>query len=363
MLQAEIRTEEKTFSPCFPVAEVALHNKTHPHDLIIRSIIEEVPPPLFICLELRAEVTMNATKSPWKEIEPIQHYYIPCSLSAGFGLIAVLICLFILFLVRRTKSRLHTVNHLLICNTCLASMFYCVVININYVYLIFIPSETSDISCRLRAYFAYTSIAAVIYSYFIQAISRFCFSVLSLKYRWLITFPAHYLLILVQWSVVFLLTLPAIVTKDINFLPNALCWVGLHSTLHLLYTVVAYYLIPVLLIIIIYTYIYYRVRQANKNTTITSRTSKRQKLDLELLRNILILLSIYLGGGLPLVIYILTSIRTVYMVNLVTMSSVVALEKLFTMMLDREIRSVIRHLIARQTLVMPFETTMQQTRH
>ena len=191
---------------------------------------------------------MNATKPPSKDIEPIQHYYIPCSLSAGFGLIAVLICLFILFLVRRTKSRLHTVNHLLICNTCLASMFYCVVININYVYLIFIPSNTSDISCRLRAYFAYTSIAAVIYSYFIQAISRFCFSVLSSKYRWL-------------------------------------------------------------------------------------------------------------------VMYILTSIRTVYMVNLVTMSSVVALEKLFTMMLDREIRSVIRHLVTRQTLVMPFETTMQQTRH
>ena len=240
-------------------------------------------------------------------------------------------------------------------------MFYCVVININYVYLIFIPFDTSDINCRLRAYFAYTSIAAVIYSYFIQAISRFCFSILSSKCRWLITFQAHYLLILIQWSAVFLVTLPAIITKDINFLPNALCWVGLQSTLHLMYTVIAYYLIPVLLILIIYTYIYYRVRQANKNTTLTARTSKRQKLDLELLRNILILLSIYLGGGLPLVIYIVTSIRVVYMVNLVTMSSVVALEKLFTMMLDREIRSVIRHLVTRQTMVMPFETTMQQT--
>ena len=295
---------------------------------------------------------MNMTNISLLDIEPIEHYYIPCSISAAFGLIAIVICLFILVLVWRTKSRLHTVNHLLICNTCVASMFYCTVININYVFLIFIPHDTNDFSCRLRGYFAYSSITAVIYSYFIQAISRLFFSIFSAKYRWLTTFRAHYLLIGVQWSIVFLLTLPAIISKDINYFPNALCWVGLHATLHLFYTIIVYYLIPLVFIIIIYMTIYHHVRQSSKNTMIVIRTSRRQKLDLEVLRNILILLSIYLGGGLPLIVYIVTSIRVVYMINLVTMSSVVALEKIFTMFLDREIRQVFR-----KTSVMPFETT------
>ena len=229
-------------------------------------------------------------------------------------------------------------------------------------FLIFIPSVTSVISCRLRAYFAYIGITGVVYSYVIQAISRLFFSFLTVKYRWLTSFKAHYYLIAGQWLVVTLITSPAILTNDITYYPQTLCWVPLDRTVHVGYTVFAYYIMPVCSIVIIYIYIYYRVRRTIKEATMIANTMKRQKMNLELLRNILILVCIYLGGGLPFLLFVVTSIRNLYLVNLVTLSLTVAVEKIFTIVLDRELRQVIRSCLRRQILIMPFDNTVGKVR-
>ena len=175
----------------------------------------------------------------------IKDYYIVCSLS-GFGaLCAMVISMMILILVWHSKPRLHTVRHLLMCNTSAASILYCVVQSINYVFLIFLPSETSDTGCRWRGYFAYMALCAVTYSYLIQAISRLFIAVLSTSHKWLTTFKTHYYLILVKWCTAILLPLPAIITKDIYFRPNALCWVPLKNSIHISYTFIAYYMFSV----------------------------------------------------------------------------------------------------------------------
>ena len=306
---------------------------------------------------------MNSTVTQDPQLSyNIEDYYLVCSLSVAFALIAVIICIGILVLVHRTKPRLHTVNHLLVCNTCLASIFYCSISSINYYFLIFVPWDTSDMSCRWRGYFAYASVAGVIYSYLIQAVSRFFFSILSTNNRFLITFKAHYILILAQWLLVFLITLPSIVTIDIKFHPKNLCWVPKQRLIHLAYTIIAYYVLPVLLIVCIYLFIYIRVRRIIKGATTIVHATKNHKLDLEVLRNILTLLGIYLGGGTPYLAFVFTSIRTIYFINLVTLSFTVAVEKLGTVILDREIRLVMRGLICRRTDVEPFDATKTRAR-
>jgi hypothetical protein len=212
-------------------------------------------------------------------------------------------------------------------------------------------------SCRLRAYTGYSGVAGVIYSYLIQAISRFFFSVLSTKYQWLTSFKTHYVLIGIHWIVVFLVALPAIITKDINFIPRVLCWVPLEATLHMAYTAFAYYILPVIGIIIIYIYIYLRIRRTRRNATITINSQNSQKRDLEILRYIVILLGIYLTSGIPTILFMLTSIKLIYLINLVSPSFTVVIEKLCTIILDREIRDVLRNKIQRQTIVMPSYNT------
>ena len=296
-------------------------------------------------------ISLNSSSTAYS----IEDYYVVCSLSAIFALISIVLCTLILVCVWRAKPRLHTVNHLLVCNTCVASIFFCFILNNNYVFLIFIQSDTSDVSCRWRAYLAYAGVVGVIYSYLTQATSRFFFSILSNKYRWLTTFKAHYVLILVQWVLVFLITSPAIITKDISFFPRTLCWVPMEHPLHVAYTVVAYYILPVSSIMTMYAYIYYRVRRAIKDATTLVSTAKRQKVDLKLLRNILVLLGIYLGGGLPFFIFVITSVKEIYLLNLVTLSLTVPVEKLCTILLDRELRQVIRSILRRNTSVKPWQ--------
>ena len=287
-------------------------------------------------------------------VYPIEEYYVPCCISAVLAVIAVSLCIFIMILVWRTKSRLHTVNHLLMCNTCCASIFVCVILVNNYAFLLFGQWETRDLSCRWRGYLAYAGITAVIYSYLIQAISRFFFSVLSRKYRSLISFKTHYILIGMQWVFVMLIASPSVITEDIRFYPKVLCWVPQQYSLHIIYQIFAYYIIPVLIIIFIYIYIYCRVSRETKNVGASTGRITNHKRSLEILRSILILLAIYLGGAVPSILYQLTSLKIIYLINLAWLTLTVVVEKSCTLLVDREVRHVIKTLCYRSSRVMPF---------
>ncbi len=210
-------------------------------------------------------------------------------------------------------------------------------------------------SCRWRGYFAYTAISGVTYSYLIQALPRFFLCILSTKCRWLTTFKTHYIVIGIQWVVVFIITSSSIIRKDISFHPKYLCWVLTQYILHKVYTYLMYYITPLVFVIIIYIYIYYWAKKTKKNVTnITNSTTNSQKRDLELLRNIVILVCIYLAGGLPSAASDLTLSKLPYLLSLITQSIAVCVANLCTNVLDREIRQIIKSILCWTTSVVPF---------
>ncbi|CAF1003377.1 unnamed protein product [Adineta steineri] len=273
------------------------------------------------------------------------NYDVVIPLSMAGVLIAVIIACVILILVIFTK-RLHTVTHLLICNSSISSIFYCIIQCVNYIFLVLIPAETNDSTCRWRGFFGYMAVAAVVYSYLAQAISRFFISILSTKYRWAMSFKAHISLILIQWFIVLLIPLPALVTKDIYYRPFSLCWVPKKYTLHITYTVVAYYLIPAALIFIIYIYIYFRIKR-RRNSIFTIRPTARTHRDLEVLYNIMILFAIYTFGAIPTILYLSTGIQFLYDMGIISVSFTVAIEKIATLILDRDMRNMIKFYLHR----------------
>ena len=301
---------------------------------------------------------MNSTMDQ-SAILNMNEYYIACSISFGFGLFSVIISMIIVIIITRSRSQLHTVRHLLISNTCIASIVYCTTQSANYIVLIFFPSITDDIACRWRGYFSYISIATATYSYLIQTISRLFFSVFASRYPWLTTFDAHRILICFQWFIAFTVPLSAIITKDIYFRPGHLCWVPMKSYVHLVYTFVGCYAGPVLAVLIIYTYIYIHIQKTTKQTKYTRNLSS-QKRDLKVLRNILVLLNIYISGGIPILLFLLTNIQFLYLFGIVTFTMAVLIEKLFTIGLDRELRSTVRNMISSRNRVMPFDNNITQ---
>lgn len=301
---------------------------------------------------------MNSTTNASGGIsDNIQQYYIVCSLSSGFGLISVILSIFIMIVIRRTKPRLHTVRHLLICNTCIASIFYCVVQMINYIILIFLPWITSDDACRWRGYLGYASLSAATYSYLVQAVSRLFFSAFATKYPRIVSFKVHYILISIHWFVIIIVPLPALITHDIYFRPGLLCWVPMEHIIHVIYTLFAFYAVPILSIIVIYIYIFKRIKEATKRAQLIRHTSNDRR-DLEVLRNIAILLAIYLAGGVPTLIFLVTSINLFYLAGIVTFTLAVMIEKICTVLLDRELRLVVKTKFYSRNRVMPFEESM-----
>ena len=275
----------------------------------------------------------------------LTNYPIVAPLSLVCVIIAVGLSLFILIVVLLSK-KLHTVTHMLICNTCLASILYCVVQCNNYIYLLFIDWNTDNHSCRWRGYFAYVAIVAVIYSYLLQAISRFFIVILSTKFRWLMTIRTHLYMMLIGWTVVLSVPSPALITTDIYFRPGFLCWVPMKSIQHVAYTIIAYYLAPVMLIIAIYIFIYVRIR----TSAVAQFVRRRQKRDLEVFRNIVILLGIYTLGAIPVLLYVLTNIELFYAMGMVSVSLTVSMEKLTSLFLDREIRTLLKRSISRRRI-------------
>lgn len=275
-----------------------------------------------------------------EQTEKFANYHIIIPLSMTGVLIAVIIASIILILVITTK-RLHTVTHLLICNSSISSIFFCIVQCVNYIFLVFVPSETDDLPCRWRGYFGYMAVAAVVYSYLAQAISRFFVSILSRKYHWATSFKTHIILILIQWIIVSLIPSPSLLTEDIYYRPYALCWVPKEYTLHVIYTVVAYYLIPAILMFVIYIYIYFHVKH-RRHSVFVITTRRRSNRDLEVLCNIMILFAIYTFGAIPTILYLLTNIHLLYEIGIISVSFTVGIEKIFTLILDRDLRNMIK---------------------
>ncbi|CAF3206836.1 unnamed protein product [Rotaria socialis] len=254
-------------------------------------------------------------------------------ISIVLALISITLACLIIVVALLTKH-LHTATYLLIYNTCFSSTLYCIVQRNNYIFLDFIVWDTSDASCRWRGYFAHISIVAVTYSYLIQAISRYFFVVFSMTFRWITSLKTHLTLIAAQWIVVIVLPLPSIVTNDIYYAPNSLCWVRQMFFIHFAYTFLVYF--------------FTRPRE----------TSRRQKRDANIFRNtyIIILFSIYIFGGLPTLIYLIFGNNILYFIGLIWVPLAVAVEKAATIFFDRELRKIIKCVIGcSKTRVKPLD--------
>ncbi|CAF4392172.1 unnamed protein product, partial [Rotaria magnacalcarata] len=277
----------------------------------------------------------------------IANYSIVAPISITLAILA-LISSILIVVTLVFHRRMHTVSHLLIGNTCVWTIFSCAIQVNNFIYLLFIEWDSSNISCRWRGYFAYMTLSGVTYSYIVQAISRLFFIVLATKYRWIVSFKIHFILIGIQWIVVTVVALPAIVTTDIFFRPLSLCWVPRINMVHVYYSVLAYYCLPTVLIFVIYAYVYRRVRLSSAQVSERTGGRQQQNRDLKIFRNLIVLFTIYLSGGTPATIYIFSGINIIYSFGVIFVPFSIFIEKLGTFFLDRELFNVTKTVIYRK---------------
>jgi hypothetical protein len=256
-------------------------------------------------------------------------------------IISTFICLMIIIITFITPN-LRSPKNLLLCNTCLCTLFYSIISIINTIY--FLEPTSTDWSCRIRGYLNYVALSLVIYSYVIQAISRLFWTVFY-RYRYLLSIKCHVYLIVTQICLSFLIELSTIITKDITFHPLKICFVPMNYKIHVMYLLTIGYIVPISTVIILYTIIY---RHTIRSTSNVQRSSSRTKRDAELARNILILLSIFVFSGIPTVIYVIVSSTTefvpiiLFLIAITTPPIAVAIEKIVTLILNKDIRNALK---------------------
>ena len=253
----------------------------------------------------------------------------------------------IIFHLTLTVEKLKTFSNLLICNTCLISLFYALTTFLQIFMVVFTPLhptyKDSRLFCIVRAYLTVVSTTLLSSSFLLQAISRLFHSVFHTHRRYLLTWKFHYFLIAVQWAIGFLTPITIlIIHKHVIYRRSIFCTIDLSHTFHLYYIYSTEYLIPLLVIFLIYITIVYRL---NYYSSSSKRRHSSPSREVKLLKNILIFVAIFTFGGLPSVIYIclmapqrIISIHF-FILTLVSIPLAVAIEKVSVLWLNTPLRN------------------------
>jgi hypothetical protein len=261
--------------------------------------------------------------------------------------ICIILSIIIMFLII-FKKNLHSPMNLLVCKTCLDTIIYVIITIINTSFFYF-EIRISDWWCEIQAYLNYATLNLVAYSYFIQALSRLFFTVLY-KYRFLLNYKSHIILIICQTSISFILPLPNMINVDILYRPRKLCLIPMKHIFRIIYFLASTYFILLFSLIIIYTIIY---RQVTRSTSVTRQLAHGNRRDIQLIRHILIIFMIYSFAGTPAFIYTIKSttktIRTVsyarYMFVMAASPLSTLIEKISLIFLNTEIKKALTNVL------------------
>ncbi len=258
-------------------------------------------------------------------------------------LISFLLSFFIIISIIFTKTFLSPIN-ILIYNTCITTFFYLImsILKISAFYNGFV---LSDSWCQIQAYLSYVCLDLMMYSYVIQAISRLFFTIFY-QYKYLLNYKCHLILIICQIFLSFLIPLPSIITEDIQFLPLKMCVIPMRNLFEILYLHTLSYFTPFIVVASIYIVI---LRRGIQSSLKFHRSGHQIRRDVELLRTILIVFTIFIFSALPNMVYIALSIQNLSTSNIFYIFAAAAspistaFEKLSVIILNKNIRKVIKN--------------------
>lgn len=134
-------------------------------------------------------------------------------------IISIILCLyswlvsFLTILIILKRRELRTFNNILLCNSCLAIIFNSILTLLTSILGLNEYWAMNTLNCSIRAYFYGTSLTSIYYSKLVHSISHYFFSILY-KYRYLLTWRIHILIILIGWLVNFLFSLIPFVVEN-----------------------------------------------------------------------------------------------------------------------------------------------------
>lgn len=215
-------------------------------------------------------------------------------LTATLGGLTILLTIFIVVIfVKRSKQRLD-IAFLLVLNTSVTLTIHSIV----YIEVLLVPSAQLTIWCRLRAgYLMSTCSLSVALSYVLQAMYRLDRIRLMTASR-----PSRYwlTLIIVQWSVAFILCLPFLLGDGFIAhiaMGESYCVTTYRNMIASVYGSFTIYLIPVSTLTVLYGYVVFFLKSVQRGTTLQRHWQTQR--DLTVIKRILFIVNGLVLAGLP----------------------------------------------------------------
>ncbi|CAF2981555.1 unnamed protein product [Rotaria sp. Silwood2] len=203
-------------------------------------------------------------------------------------------------------------SNLLTCNSCVAFLFFNITIAIQIPNLFQAQQQqlTNNLvtpSCRIRAFLFLFACIVKIFSYLIQAISRY-FTIILYKRKILLTYRTNILLILFSWICSLVLGSSMFISPvAFQYEPESYLCVFTTKVFHTSFTLmIVAFLLPVNIIVLLYGII---LRHTTRTNVIHVENVLRNnnKRNIKVFRNILMVVVVLIVGGTPNLISIIVN--------------------------------------------------------
>ena len=245
-------------------------------------------------------------------ITDLEPWYIPMDiLRMTCTIITIIICLICLGLII-SKRTPRTVPMMLVTNTCLGE-FICVCTALSLVSFTlnndFKQIKYQDSFCIFRAYINYSMTVIQNHSYNHQAIYRYVTVVYPSRISWQ-SRRLNLCLIILTWIFGFVAFLPFLFPNWIIYnIENQICQSPIQFSFSIIYIALIIYMIPNMILNIVYMKLVRYVHQMNKRVTPANIISRAER-ELKMVKNIVTISTILVILGLPYAIFILMSFFT-----------------------------------------------------
>lgn len=240
-------------------------------------------------------------------------WFILVDVLAIIALVSAIVLAIIFLAIVASNRTCQTVSIFLTCNTCMAEIFFgCSMLSIAVFSLENDRKRRiyQDSLCLVRDYLGYVGTALLLYSLTLQAIYRYIIVVYPARLSWQ-TVSVQGMLACFFWIFSITLLLPWLLTGVATYdVDNQACLLPFQLSIPIIYNVSVVYLIPLCIIILIYTELVRYVRQMDIRTTSSSQTIFQARRELAMVRRIVALISILVIFGLPFTLFMVLSFIT-----------------------------------------------------
>lgn len=236
-------------------------------------------------------------------------YILFFSILMFISIIGLVLC-FIMLLIYSTNKKCRSVTGVISCNGTVATTF-CVLQEICLcVYGLREDWASNEPMCKIRACFTVLAASSICYSHSIQAFSRLFLTVFH-KQKRLATYRVHYFMIALNWIIATLCAMVPLFFNDAYVFEKEtrLCFLTIKNLPLSIYSVIANFLIPLNISMMVYGAIIRYARSTRQAVTPASNTIKsgipNVKREAKVARNMIIILTLFSVAGIPYLIVLL----------------------------------------------------------